>query len=52
LAIVSLDKDRTQLCCLIDAAAASGRTFERDAEMQERIEFIKIYQKPDWQLSK
>ena len=49
-AIASLDKDRAQLCRLIEAAAASGRTFERDAAMRVRIELIRTYLKPESKL--
>jgi glycosyltransferase involved in cell wall biosynthesis len=41
--IVALDRDRPRLGRLVEAAAASGRTFDRDTAMQERIELIKAY---------
>jgi hypothetical protein len=40
-AVVSLDRDRARLAALVVAAAASGRTLDRDAAMQGRVELIR-----------
>ncbi len=39
--VASLDTDRGKLCCLTEAAAASGRLLDRDQAMQRRIDLIK-----------
>jgi colanic acid/amylovoran biosynthesis glycosyltransferase len=39
--VVSLDRDRARAGRLIEAAAASGKGFDRDVAMQERIELIR-----------
>lgn len=44
--IMSLDRDRSKLARLTEAAAASGRLLDRDTAMQKRINLIKAYLAP------
>jgi colanic acid/amylovoran biosynthesis glycosyltransferase len=41
--LVSLDRDRTRLAQLIEAAAASGKELDRNSAIQHRIDLIKKY---------
>jgi len=41
--LASLDRDRVRLAQLVEEAAASGREFDRDTAIQNRIELIKKY---------
>lgn len=41
--IIRLDKDRTHLVRLVEAAASSGRLLDRDVFMQKRIDLIKLH---------
>ncbi len=41
--IISLDRDRSKLCRLVEAAATSGARLDRDSAMQNRVDLIKKY---------
>lgn len=50
--VKAIDQDRTKLRELIQSASISGRLFERDATMQQRIDLIRKYLGPAKSISK